>query len=266
MTLTYKKSMVSYMKKLYLIVMILSSSSFIISIDQDNITLSHDFNFNSSYNLLVEQSAVFIKNNAAIISAIPLTIYYHQDLLRTIQNHPYVSSYCLYMLLHYLCDCIIEYQQEQSLIKLTTCLKKTAVSLLVCHGLKNYIEQKNTSQEWDKQSIDIYKYVTKNTSFSFEQIEIILMKTYKELKQYFASLSYSIKIESEEFAFLCCRSSINLQTLYYITQNDLPLHQALYEFEHNQTYDLTILLNLLQHNITDNFMLIEQYLLTEKTL
>lgn len=261
----YKKRMVSCMKKLYFIVIILSSS-FITSIDQDKITTAHYVNFNSSYNLLVEQSAAFIKNNAGMIAAIPFSLYYHQDVLRTIQNHPYVSSYWLYLLLHYLCDCMIEYQQEQSFIHLTTCLKKTAVSLLVCHGLKNYIEQKNRSQEWDKQSIDIYKYVTKNTSFSFEQIEIILMKTYKELKQYFASLPYGIKIESEEFAFLCYGSSMNIQTLYYITQNDLPLHQALYEFEHNQAYDLITLLNILQNNITNNLMLIEQYLLTEKTL
>ena len=102
--------------------------------------------------------------------------------------------------------------------------------LVICHGIKNYINHTRQLQEQDFNEQAFFNTITENLPYSFNEITLIVLKSYQELKTNLQKINESINIESEEFVFLCHASSINIRSLLYLAQNDPILYQTFYPF------------------------------------
>ncbi|MBV8661001.1 MAG: hypothetical protein JO129_02560 [Candidatus Dependentiae bacterium] len=248
------------MKKINILFIILLSCLPIDSCDQNK---DHfvPIQSTSSESLLVEQFVHCIKKHAVPISLIPIISYYHQDIFQFMSHRPYLSSVCFYLCLNYACDSLISYRQQQSLLTAITLLKKISLYLVISHGIKNHIHQKKLSIEPAVDDQSFLNNITRNLPYSFDEITLIVIKSYPELKSHLQSLNMMLNIESEEFVFLCHASSIDLQSLLYLVQNDSILFQAIYQFEKNPQNHLGPLLEHLTAEITRSFVDLEKHLL-----
>ena len=219
------------------------------------------YNSTSSINLLVQESASFIKKHAWIIALTPITIYHHKDITEFITYRPYISSFALYLGLNYLCDAITDYEKQQSLLKIISLLKKTTLYLVMCHGVKNYMRDKKLSIEPFLDEESFFNTVTANLPYSFGEVTLIILKSYQELKLSLQSLNMRLTIESEEFVFLCYASSITMQTLLYLVQNNDELYQKISQFEKDPEMHCQSLVAYLTTEITQTFLDLEQLLL-----
>ncbi len=228
--------------------------------DNDKSVTSH--NFNSSNNLLVQQSALCIKKHAWIIALIPIIAYYHADIINFIARRPCISSLALYILVQYTCDSIVNYRQQKSILDMINLLKKIALYLVVTHGIKNHICQNMVLVE--QRFIDdqaFFNSIIIDLPYSFDEITLITLQSYQELKSSLHSLNSALIIESEEFVFLChASSSITIQNLLYLTQNDPVLYEKIYQFQKNPHMELVPLLKFLKNEVTKNFRNLEQLL------
>ncbi len=178
-------------------------------------------------------------------------------------HRPYISSLCFYLFLNYLCDAVLNYQQQQALLTIIALLKKTTLYLVISHGIKNHIQQKKLSTEpyyVDDQAF--LNSITANLPYSFNEVTLITLKSYQELKSSLQALNVTLTIESEEFVFLCHASSINIHSLLYLVQNDPVLYAAIYRFQKDPQTQLKSLLEYLSLEITKTFIDLEQLLLT----
>lgn len=218
-------------------------------------------NSTSSNNLLVQQSITFIKKHALLIALIPTTIYYHTNIINFISDQPYISSFGFYLMIHYICDSISNYQQQQSLLDVIALLKKITLYLIISHGIKNHLHQKKLSSELFVDDHSFLDSITKDLPYSFEEVTLIALKSYQELKTSLQSLNIALTIESEEFVFLCHASSINVQSLLYLVQNNPELYKKIYNFETNPQDQLQPLLEHVTSEITHTFTELEHRLL-----
>lgn len=247
------------MKKINITLIILLSCSNINSYAQNS--PHHIDNNSTSYDgLFVQQSALYIKKHALLIAITHIMIYYHKNIATFISNRPYVSSAALYLFLNYLCDSISSYQQQKSLLDIINLLKKTTLYLVISHGIKNHIHQKKVSIYRDIDEKIFLNNITADLPYSFDEVTLFALKSYQELKAVFQSLNITLNIESEEFVFLCHSSSINIQSLLYLVQNDPILYKAIYRFEKNPETHLDQLLERLKSEITKNFIDLEKHL------
>ena len=99
--------------------------------NQDNKPQEFSPKITNSYEQFIGQSANFIKKYAGIIITLPYIWYYQNDVITSITNHPYISGCSFYFLLHYLCDCIIEYEKTKKLLLLSASLKKIGLYLSI---------------------------------------------------------------------------------------------------------------------------------------
>lgn len=248
------------MKKISITFIILLSCLPIDSCDQ-NKDLFVPPQSTSSESLLVEQFVHCIKKHALLISLTPIISYYHKDIIRCMSDRPYLSSICFYVLLNYVCDSLVNYRQQQSLLAVIALLKKTTLYLVISHGIKNHIHQKKLSIQPALDDESFFNNITKNLPYSFNEITLIALKSYPEFKSSFQSLNMMLNIESEEFVFLCHASSINIHSLLYLVQNDPVLYKAIYQFEKDPQNYLTPLLEHLTSEITKTFIDLEKHLL-----
>ena len=248
------------MKKTNIILIILLSC-FSVDSYAENKDPRVPYNSTSSINLLVQESASFIKKHAWIIALTPIAIYHHKDITRFITYRPYISSFALYLGLNYLCDSITDYEKQESLIKIIRLLKKTTLYLVICHGIKNYMHNKNLLIEPFVDEESFFNTITANLPYSFGEITLIILKSYQEIKLSLQSLNIKLTIESEEFVFLCYASSITMQTLFYLTQNNDELYQKISEFEKKPEIHCLSLVAYLTTEITQTFFELEQLLL-----
>ena len=215
----------------------------------------------SNQKTLIQQSVMFIKKHVSLIALTPMVLYYHRDIIELIKRQPLINSICFYIFLNYLCDSISDYQQQQSLLKIISLLKKTALYLVISHGIKNHIHQKKLLPETTFDNQNFFNTITENLPYSFDEITLITIKSYQELKSSLQSLNIALTIESEEFVFLCHASSVNIHSLLYLVQNDPILYQSIHQFEENPQTHLTPLLEYLKLEIAQTFINLEQLLL-----
>ena len=221
----------------------------------------HKGNNKNSSRLFIQQSINYIKKHALLIALTPMALYYHKNIEHTIKHRPLISSICFYVFLNYLCDSISDYQQQQTLLDIIALLKKTTLYLVISHGINNHIHQKKLSPKMAFDDQSFFNSITENLPYSFDEIMLITLKSYQELKSSLQSLNIVINIESEEFVFLCHSSSINIHSLLYLVQNDLALQQLIQLFEENPQTHLDPLLGHLKLEITETFINLEQMLL-----
>jgi len=219
------------------------------------------YNSINSLNLLVQESVDFIKKHALIVALTPMTIYHHKDVADFIIYRPYISSFVFYVSLHYVCDSIANYQKQQSLLKIIALIKKVTLYLVICHGIKNYIHDKNLSIESFVDEESFFNNVTVNLPYSFYEITLIVLKSYQELKLSLQSFNTNLTVESEEFVFLCHAPSITMQTLLYLAQSDADLYQKIYEFEEKPEVYYKSIVEFLAVEITQTFLDLEKLLL-----
>ena len=250
------------MKKISIILIILISCLPANSLARSKDTSAH-YNFTSSYSLLVEQSAILIKKNAGIIACMPLIFYYHKNIMELLSNHPYISSCCLYLLLNYICDCMLEYQQQKPLFDCVPIIKKVALDLVICHGIRNHVHQKKLALNFITDDQAFFNILTEDMNYSFDQIELMTLTMYTKLKERLNSLQHMIHIESEEFVFLCHASSIDMQAMLYLTKNNPDLHFMICNFEKNPQTELTPLVHFLKLQLHHNFTDIQHRLSTQ---
>lgn len=217
-------------------------------------------NSNISLNLLVEQSVQSLKKYQCALACLSSVIYYNKEIIDFMAHRPYISSLSFYFLLHYACDCIISYQEQQTLLDLIMIVKKMTTYLAVSHGIKNYMQQRSTCFLADFSDEIIFNNITKDLPYSFDEITLITFKAYQELKLALQALNTALFVESEEFVFLCHASSINVQNILYLTQSDPALYQAVHNFEKNPDTYFADVLNYLKLEITKTFVLLENKL------
>ncbi len=250
------------MKKINILLTILLSCPSIDFYAHDTNEPTPTHNFTSSNNLLVQQSALCIKKHAWLIALIPAIAFYHEDIMDFVSHRPCISSLTLYMLLHYVCDSILSYRQQQSILNIINLIKKMALYLVVTHGIKNHINQNMVLIE--QRFIDdqaFFNNITSDLPYSFHEITAITLQSYRELKSSLQSLNTALTIESEEFVFLChASSSITIQNLLYLAQSDPDLEKKIYQFQKNPHVELAPVLEYLKREITKNFIELEQYL------
>ncbi len=218
-------------------------------------------NFTNSIHVAVQESVDFIKKHAWIIALTPITIYHHKDITDFIIYRPYISSFAFYLSLNYVCDSIVNYQKQQSLLRIIALIKKITLYLVMCHGVKNYIQDKKLSTEYFLDEESFFNTVTVNLPYSFNEITFIILKSYQELKLSVQYVNMKLIIESEEFVFLCHASSITMQTLFYLTQNDADLYKMMYQFEENPENNYKKFVEFLTVEITQTFFDLEKLLL-----
>ena len=110
------------MRKIDIILIILclfTSTNSFTKEDQSN----HSFDSTTFRNLTVEESTIFIKQHALFIVGIPLFVFFHDEIIKSMSEHPYVSSICCYALINYICDAILDHQHQQSLLNLIALIK-----------------------------------------------------------------------------------------------------------------------------------------------
>ncbi len=253
--------MVYFMRKINIILIILLSCLTINSYSQE--TEPHEYNNSTnSRSLFIQQSTLYIKKHTLLIALTPVIIYYYKDLAIFIGDHPYISSAGFYLLLNYFCDSVLNYQQQQSLFEIIVLLKKVTLYLVISHGIKNHMHQKKLSIDPYLDNQAFLNNFTENLPYSFDEVTLIALKAYQELKASLQSLNISMNIESEEFVFLCHASSINIRSLLYLVQNDPILYKAIYRFEKNPETHLAPLVEHLKLQITKTFIELEEHLLT----
>lgn len=195
-----------------------------------------------------------IKQQALPIAIIPILLYHHQDIINFITYRPYTSSLCFYVLLNYLCDALLRYQEQEELCSLIATLKKICFYLVIAHGIKNFLHQKNFPHNakisLEDQFLDT---ITQDIPYSFEQATFISLKLYQEMKNYLLSLNISLSVESEEFVFLCHASSIDIQTMLYLAQQDSIFYEAIYKFQEEPQTQIIPLTKQIQSNISQTF-------------
>ena len=248
------------MRKIDIIVIILclfNSATFCAEKDQSSYLL----NSISSKKISVEESVICIKENALFIVAIPTLLFFHKEILETMTERPYLSAICCYALINYLCDTILDHQHQQSLIDLIALIKKIALYLVISHGIKNHMHHKKQLHESDFDDQTFFNSITEKLPYTFNEVTLIVLKSYQELKSNLQQLNDSIQIESEEFVFLCHASSISLHTILYLTQNDPILYNMISLFEKNPESEFKSLLQYLTNEITINFLTLERKLL-----
>ena len=245
---------------IFIILCLFTSTNSYTKKDQSN----HSFDFTTFQDLSVEESTLFIKQNALLIVTIPVLIFFHHEISKTMSEHPYISSICCYALINYICDAILDHQHQQSILHLIALIKKIALHLVISHGIKNYIHQKKQLLEPDIDEQNFFNTITANLPYSFNEITLITLKSYRELKTTLQQLNVSINVESEEFVFLCHASSINIHSLLYLTQNDPELHQMIYLFDKNPESEFKGLLQYLSSEITTDFLELEKNLLAHQ--
>ena len=228
---------------------------------EKSIQTSNDFT--SSCSLLVEQSATFIKKYAAMIALTPLMVYYHKNCIDFAYHHPFISTAALYCSIHYISDCILEYKKDKPLFECVPLIKKIALDLVICHGIQNSVQQKNIPATFTDTVPDqnFFDTMTQGMNYSFDQIELMTMRIYTKLRERLSSLHHPVHIESEEFVFLCHASSIDMQTMLYLTKDtDQDLYLMLSRFEQNPQQELLPLLKFLRQQLQNNFIDIQQRL------
>ena len=213
---------------------------------------THD-NFTSSYSLLVEQSTKIIKKNAGLIACMPFLIYYHKNIFDLFSDHPIISGCCLYFLIHYICDCILQYKEQKPLFDCIPLVKKMALDLVICHGVRNYAYQKKLAITFATDDQTFFNSLTEDMHYTFYQIEYITLTIYTKLKERLNELQQSIPIESEEFVFLSHPSFIDIQTILYLTKNHPDLHTMISNFEKNPADELEPLIDFLKDQLHRNF-------------
>src|SRR3989339_142132 len=140
-------------------------------------------------------------------------------------------------------------------------IKKVTLYLVICHGIKNYIHDKNLSIESFVDEESFFNNVTVNLPYSFYEITLIVLKSYQELKLSLQSFNTNLTVESEEFVFLCHAPSITMQTLLYLAQSDADLYQKIYEFEEKPEVYYKSIVEFLAVEITQTFLDLEKLLL-----
>jgi len=248
------------MKKTDIIISILGLFYSTISVTEKD-QFNDYFDFITFENLSIEESTLFIKQNATLIIAVPIILIFHKEIFKTISEHPYVSAISCYALIHYICDIILDHQYQKELLDLILLIKKIALYLVISHGIKNHIHHTRQFQESNFNEQAFFNTITENLPYTFNEITLIILKSYQELKSNLQKLNELINIESEEFVFLCHASSINLHSLLYLTQNDPEIYKKLYSFEKNPETEFKSLLQYLINEMTINFLKLEQKLL-----
>lgn len=216
----------------------------------------------SDYKKFSMQSiAQAVKKNAFFITAAAIALYYHKDSIDFIKNRPYLSSLFLYGAINYICDAIIQYHEQESLLEVIALVKEISLYLVIGYGIKNYIHQKNIPIKDFINEDNFLHDITQHVSYSFDDIAIISIKAYRELKSTLRTLNVNIPIESEEFVFLCNSSTININSLLYLTQNNPALYQMISRFKKNPDLYCPTLVNHLTSHLTKAFITLEKYLL-----
>lgn len=248
------------MQKINIILIILLSWLSIPTYTQKNEFRTPD-NSNSSQNLLVQQSLLCLKKHALLVALIPICNYYRKDIYSFIQNKPYSSSLLFYICLHYICDSILQYQKQKKLLDLIHILKKLTLYLVMSYGVKNYIEQKKIiiDQTFNEQLF--FNTLTKQVPYSFDEITSITIKSYQKLKSSLQKMNETLHVESEEFIFLCHASSITIDSLLYLAQNDPELYKKIAQFEQEPQKYMLPLTEYLSSIITSNFIELNQKML-----
>ena len=214
----------------------------------------------SSTGLFVQESAIFIKKHALFLVAIPTSIYYNQNVISYIKNHPYITAACCYILINYICDFILNYEQQQSLLNIIELVKKTTLYLVISHGIQNHINQKKLNFGLEINDQNILNNIAENLPYSFHETTQIALKAYKEIKSCLQNLNIMFHVESEEFVFLSHAKSINIDNLLYLVQNDAILYKAIYNFEKSPQIHLIPILELLKIELTKTFIDLEKQL------
>jgi len=248
------------MKKIIIVLISLSLLCNIHICSQENQSDTY-FDSTNFKHLSIEESTRFIKQNALLIAAVPTLMYFNQSVLQTLSEHPYISSICFYILINYICDAILDYQEQESLINLIILLKQITLHLAVSHGIKNYMDQKKQPTELLLKEQSTFNSITKKWPYSFNKMTVIILESYKDLKKNLHQLNKSMHIESEEFVYLQHSSSITIGDLLYLTQDNNNLHAMISRFEKNPELEIEELLEHVTFQITVNFLALEQSLL-----
>lgn len=223
-----------------------------------------DFSYHNSINSssrFIQEFTQYVQKHTLSLALISTGIYLHQNIIETMKKHPYISSICLYFILHYCCDSIVSYQQQEELLNTMLLIKKLTLYLVISHGIKNYLMQQMSEEQVFDANI-FFNNITEQLPYSFNEITLIALKAYPELKSSLQQLNSSIYIASEEFIFLCHPSSITMQSILYLVQNNPVLYQSIYHFEQNPQTHLTSLEALIKSEITEIFFNLEEHLLT----
>lgn len=248
------------MKKITIVLISLSLLCNIYLYSQENQSSSY-FDSTNFTDLSIEESVKFIKQNALLIATAPMLMYFNQSVLQTLSEHPYISSICFYVLINYICDAILDYQEQESLIYLILLLKKITLYLAVSHGIKNYMDHKKQAADLLLKEQLTFNSITKKWPYSFDKMTIIILESYKELKKNMYQLNKSMHIESEEFVFLHHAASITIDDLLYLSQDHEKLHTMISLFKENPELEIEQLLEYLTFQITLNFLALEQSIL-----
>ncbi len=248
------------MKKIMYLYIILFLSS-INSLYTNNKNINTHDNSNSSYSLLVEESAIITKKYAAFIAFLPFVIYYHNNIINFSSDHPFIAGFGLYFLINYICDCILEYQEQKPLFDCIPLIKKLALDLVICHGIHNYIHQKKIAIAYTNNDQIFFNNLTEDMHYSFDQVEFMTLHMYKQLKKRLHSFQHTIHIESQECLFLYHTSCIDMQTMLYVTEDDPELHTMIYDFEQNPIGQLIPLLKFIKQDLYNNFTQIQHLLI-----
>jgi len=208
-------------------------------------------------NAFIQRSAFFIKKYAPLLAACPTLIYFHQGIVASIQEKPYLTSICLYFIINYLCDTVLEYQEQDKLLELIKLLKEIFHYIVISIGVKNYIQHKNLFSEAVNEQ-DFLNSITQNTHYSFDEIAGIAMKSYQKLKHSLESKNQFIKIESEDFVLLYNIESITIDSMLYISDHDPILHNLLSLFKEDPKLYSNQLMEYVKIKITQKFQTFEQ--------
>jgi hypothetical protein len=154
------------------------------------------------------------------------------------------------------------YEKEKSILNVLELLNAFSLKLLIGYGINNYLEQHYVLHNKQITSDSFLSSISKNLMYSFDDITTIVLKTYHELKTSILTLNPEIKIQSEEFVFLCHTSSINLTTMLYLVQHDEFLYKTICKFEKNPEEYIELLREYLQIELSKDFLILEKELIT----
>lgn len=237
------------MKKINIILIILLSFCKIQSSTEHHICE----NKNTFVNKVIQESIKSIKKHALYIALLPILFYYNKNIKDFIMHRPYISSIWFYILLNYTCDTILDYQEQEIICHLIAILKKISLYLIMMHGIKNYMNHNNVTNDLDFTDPIFFNEIFKNYPYSFNQTTSISLKLYQELKIYLQSLNESITIESEEFVFLYHASLIDLPIMLYLADLDQNLYSFINAFEQDPQNNTAPFMQYLKYQLNENF-------------
>lgn len=211
------------------------------------------------YDLLVEQSADYIKKYGLFVALIPLLTYYHKDIALTAHNRPYLAACLLYCGMNYLSDTYRAYLDQQAILGLIGSLKKTTLHLIIAYGIINYIKNQPTLKFNKEYEIDD---LVQDLPYSFHEITLITIKAYQELKASLQLSNIHLPLECEEFVFLCHPSSIDLHCLLYLVQKNPTLYKSIYQIQNQDIDEIENIIAFLKEEIAATFLALEKSLLT----